>query len=138
MAKQINLENFFTEDREREGVWHEAMVDDKSSGLEFLLVGIHSEYVAARLEEIDKQSDEVRSSDLTDEEKIEKLEELDADRVAVLTKNIRAKDGSELMIDGKPIIFSEELAKEFYKKCPSIKMDNIDFVLKSSSFMILD
>ncbi len=138
MSKTINIENFFTEKNEQEGVWHEPVIDGKPIGLEFLLIGIHPEEVAVKLEELDERSEAIRKSDKDDLKKREELEDLDAERVAILTKDIRAKNGATLVVNDEPIEFSVEFMKDFYKKCPSIKMDNIEFVLKSSNFMILD
>lgn len=136
--KTIDIENFFTEKREREGVWHEPVIDGNPCGIEFLLIGIHSEEATSKLEALDKKSEEIRKSQIEESDKEIKLDDLDAERVAVITKDIRAKNGAELMFEGKPFKFSVEAIKDFYKNCPSIKMDNIDFVLKSSNFMILD
>lgn len=136
--KTIDIENYFTEQKEREGVWHEPVIDGVPVGLEFLLIGIHAEEAVAELEKIDEQSEAVKNSELSDEEKLKKLEEFDVERVAVLTKNIRAKNGAELVLNGEPVKFSTEFMKQFYTNCPSIKIDNIDFVLKSANFMILE
>lgn len=131
----INIEDYYTEKNEREGMWHEPVFEGNGCGLEFLLIGIHSEEAIQKMTEYDKKSEEIQNSKLSDEEKKEKLDELDAERVAVLTKGIRAKDGSELMRDGKPFVFTMEAARELYRNSPDIKLDCVDFVLKSSNFM---
>lgn len=133
--KIVNLEDFFTDVNEREGVWHEPIIDNIPLGLEFLLVGVHPEESIKKMDELDKKSDEIRNSDKSDEEKEEALKWLDAERVAVLTKDIRSTDGSELMIKGKPFKFSEEAAKELYYHNAELKMECVDFVLKSSNFI---
>lgn len=133
--KVIDIEDFFTEKNEREGVWHEPVIDNIPCGLEFLLIGIHSEEAVAKMAELDKKSEEIRNGKDSDEEKEEKLKQLDAERVAVLTKDIRAADGSELTKGGKPFVFSTEIAKELFYNSPDLKMDCVDFVLKSSNFM---
>lgn len=136
--KVINIENFFTEENERKGVWHEPVIDDIPCGIEFLLTGIHTDEATIELTKIDEKSEKIRESTMDESEKEKLLDDLDAERVAVITKGIRAKDGSQLVKNGKPIEFSKEFAKEFYKNCPAIKMHNVDFVLKSSSFMIFE
>ena len=37
--KQINIEDFFTEDNERAGVWFEPKIDGNPCGIEFLVTG---------------------------------------------------------------------------------------------------
>ena len=112
--KVIDIEDFFTEKNEREGVWHEPVIDNIPCGLEFLLIGIHSEEAVAKMAELDKKSEEIRGSKDSNETKEENLKQLDAERVPVLTKDIRAADGSELTKGGKPFVFSTEIAKELF------------------------
>lgn len=133
--KIINLEDFFIDKNEAEGVWHEPVFDDKPCGLQFLLIGIHCDEAVKKQDEYDKKAEAVRKSDLSDEEKQAKLEDIDAERVAVLTKDMRTTDGSALMMNGKPFVFSTETVKELYKNCVLLKMDNVDFVLKASNFI---
>lgn len=133
--KVVNIEDFYTEVNEREGVWHEPIIDNIPCGLEFLLIGIHCEEAVRKMAEIDDKTQLVRDSEASDEEKEVKLNELDALRVAVLTKDIRSSDGAELMLNGKPFKFSEENAMVLFNNCPVLKMDCVDFVLKSSNFI---
>ena len=134
MAKTINIEDFYTEENEKKGMWHEPVVDDKGCGLEFLLIGIHSEEAVKSMEHYDELMESIEDEP-DSKEKEQKLKELDADRVASLTKGIRATDGSELMINGEKFKFSQEAVKQLYLNSPFIKLDNIEFTLKSSNFM---
>lgn len=134
-TKTIDIENYFTEKNEREGVWHEPVIDDVETGLLFLLIGIHSEEAEKKMNEFDKKSDKVRNSELSDKEKEEKLTELDAERVAAFVKDIKTKDGAELTRNGKPIEFSAGLMKELFLNNPDLKMEIVDFVLKSANFI---
>lgn len=131
----INIEDYYTEKNEREGVWHEPVFGGKGCGLELLLIGIHSEEAIQKMTEYDEKSEKVKNSELSDEEKEKKLDELDAERVAVLTKGIRAKDGSDLMKGGKPFVFTMEAVRELFLNNPDMKLDCVDFILKSSNFM---
>jgi hypothetical protein len=133
--KIVNIEDFYTEVNEREGVWHEPIIDNIPCGLEFLLIGIHCEEAIKKMDELDEKSKAIRESEESDEQKDIKLRELDALRVAVLTKGIRSADGAELMMDGKPFKFSEENATQLFLNSPDLKMDCVDFVLKSSNFI---
>ena len=116
-------------------MWYEPVFEDKGCGIELLLIGIHSEEAIKKMTEYDEKSEQIQNSKLSDDEKKEKLDELDAERVAVLTKGIRAKDGSQLMRNGKPYEFSLETIKELYLNNPDLKIACVDFVLKSSNFM---
>lgn len=133
--KIVNLEDFFTDVNEREGVWHEPIIDNIPLGIEVLLIGIHSEEAIKRMEEIDEKVRTVRDSKKGDAEKDEELKQLDALRVAALTKGIRCADGSELHKDGKLFEFSEEAAQELFYNSPDLKMECIEFALKSSNFI---
>ena len=133
--KVVNIEDFFTEVNEREGVWHEPIIDNIPIGIEVLLIGIHSKEAIKKMEDLDEKTNAVRDSKKSDTEKEEELKQLDALRVAVLTKGIRCANGAELYKDGKPFEFSEEAAQELYYNNPDLKMECIDFVLKSSNFI---
>lgn len=133
--KIVNIEDFFTDVNEREGVWHEPIIDNIPLGIEILLIGIHSEEAIKKMEDLDEKTNAVRDSKKSDAEKEEELRQLDALRVAVLTKGIRCADGFELHKDGKPFEFSEKAAQELYYNNPDLKMECIDFVLKSSNFI---
>lgn len=131
----INLEDFYTEKNEENGVWYEPEIDGKPCGLEFLMIGIHSEEAIANMERYDAQMNELYEKE-TDKSVISKKEkEIDAERVASITKDVRAAGGKELRKDGKVLEFSLEAIKEFYLNTPVIKLANIEFALKSSNFM---
>lgn len=133
--KTIKIENFYTDVNEREGVWHDPF-GDKKWGIQLLLIGIHSEEAEKLMNEYDKKSDEVRENkQLKDEEKLNKLEELDAERMASLCKGIRASDGSEITVDGKPLKYTIEVAKKLFMNSSALKMDCVDFVLNSANFV---
>ncbi len=139
MAKKvINIENYFSEKNEQDGVWHEPIIDGNPIGIELLVMGIHSDFATNEMIRIGLESANVEKSDLSKDEKNKKLEELDAERVAVLTKGIRAVDGSTLTYKGEKIKFTTELMKELYLNSPDIKMEIANFVVKSSNFIIFD
>ena len=131
--KVINLEGFFTEENERNGVWHEPLIDGEPCGIQFLIIGIHSEEAIEKMDYYDKLLDELQEND--ESKRIQKEKEIDAERVASITKGIRAADGSVLKVDGEDLKFSMEFMKRFYMEAPMIKMDNVEFAVKSSNFM---
>lgn len=131
----INLEDFYTEKNEEKGVWYEPEIDGKPCGLEFLMIGIHSEEAIANMERYDAQMNELYESEKDKSVIAKKEKEIDAERVASITKGVRASGGKELQKDGKTFEFSLEAIKEFYLNTPVIKLANIEFALKSSNFM---
>lgn len=135
--KVFDIEDLFTEKNEREGVWFEPVFDGVHCGVEFLLIGINSEEAGTAMARFDELSDKIREGNEEQSVKDQKLRELDAERVAALTKGIRATDGYELQYNGKKIddVTLKEVAKELYLNSPDVKLACVDFVLKSSNFM---
>ena len=133
MTNTINIEDFYTEENEKTGVWHEPIIDGNPCGLEFLIIGIHSDEAVKKMDYYDGLLDKLQNE--PEDIRYEKEREIDAERVASITKNIRATNGSTLVEDGKPIEFSTEFMKKFYLNAPIIKMDNIEFAIKTSNFM---
>ena len=135
--KVFNIEDLFTEKNEREGVWFEPVFGDIHCGVEFLLIGINSEEASVAMAKFDELADKIKESKDEDSVKEQKFRELDAERVAALTKGIRVTDGSELQYNGKTVDETtlKEVAKELYLNSPDIKLACVDFVLKSSNFM---
>lgn len=133
--KFIDIEDFYTDDNEKNGVWHEAVTEDGPSGLEFLLIGIHSDEAVAKMEHYDRLVKEVREKEKDPEIRAQKERELDAERVASLTKGIRTSGGEVIRKKGQEIDFSLDFIKEFYLHAPLIKMDNIEFCVRTANFM---
>ena len=134
MSKVINIEDFFTESNEKNGMWHEPVFDGVPCGLEFLIIGIHSREAMERMEYYDNLLEQLDPS-MPEEERDLKEREIDAERVASLTKDMRATNGEDIMIDGKKVVFDKEFIKRLYMEAPLFKMDNIEFALKSSNYM---
>jgi len=135
MEKQtINIEDFFTEDREEEGVWFEPKVNGESCGLQFLVTGFGSNENAAGAERYDKERDEL--DELKDPvEKVKKRKELDARRVAEFIKGIRAADGCEVNFGGKPIESSRPVAEKIFLNAPLIRDEIIRFAKTTTNFI---
>ncbi len=136
--KILNIENFFSEENEKKGVWHEPVVNGRGCGLEFLLIGMNSEEAQKETARVKELSDKIKLEDISDTEKYKKFRELDAEVIAALTKDIRAKNGAELQLAGKKVDFSRGFAKQLYLLSPDLRELNTEFVLKSSNFIILD
>lgn len=133
MSNTINIEDFYTEENEKTGVWHEPVIDGTPCGLEFLIIGIHSDEAVKKMDYYDELLDKLRNE--PENVRYEKEREIDAERVASITKDIRATNGATIVENGEPIEFSLEFMKKFYLNTPLIKMDNIEFAIKTSNFM---
>ena len=133
--KIINIEDYYTEKNEADGVWFEPELDGEPCGLEFCMIGIHSDEAIASMEHFDELMNELYESEKDEKIRSQKEKELDAERVASITKGVRASGGGELRKDGKVLEFSKEAIKEFYLNTPVIKLANIDFAIKSTNFM---
>lgn len=132
--KIINLEDFFTQKNETEGVWHEPVIDGVPMGMEFLMIGIHSDEGVSLMEHYDRLSKELQK-EKDPKIRAKKEAENDAERVASLVKGIRAVEGYELQKGGKEINFSIPVVKELLYNAPLVKMDLIEFAIKTANFM---
>lgn len=134
MSKTIEIEDFYTEDNEKNGVWHEPVIDGEPCGIKFLLIGIHSAEAIKNMEYYDQLIDKL--DEITDpEERAIKEKEIDAERVASLTKDVKASDGADILVGGQKVVFDKAFIKKLYMEAPLFKMDNIEFAIKTSNFM---
>lgn len=135
MEKQtINIEDFFTEGREEEGVWFEPKINGESCGLQFLVTGFGSNENAAGAERYDKERTELE--ELKDPvEKAKKRKELDAKRVAEFIKGIKPAEGYETKLNGQPIEFSKPVAQQIFFNAPLIRDEIIRFSKTTTNFI---
>ena len=133
--KTINIEDFFTEDNERSGVWFEPKINDIPCGIEFLVTGKNTDENVAATERYEKKLAELE--DCKDPvEKARKTKELDASRVAEFVKGMRVVEGYEVNFGGKQIEYSVPLVTQIFLKSPLIKIEVINFVMKTANFII--
>ena len=131
----IDIEDFYTDDNEKNGLWHEGMVDGEPSGLVFQMIGIHSDEAVAKMEHYDRLTKELREKEKDPEIRAAKEREIDAERVASLTKGLKCADGRGIRKGGKEVDFSIDLVKEIFLHSPLLKMDCIEFSIKTANFM---
>ena len=85
----INLEDFFTTDNEKEGIWYEPKIGGIPCGIEFLVTGRGSDENVANSERYDK--DVAGAEDIKDPvERAHKKSVLDANFVATFVKGSRS------------------------------------------------
>lgn len=132
--KKINIEDFFTEDNEKEGIWYHPSVKGMPCGIEFLLTGKNTDENIAATERYEK-----KLAELEDEkdpvEKAQKAKVLDANRVAEFVKGLRVAKGFDVDFGGKAIEYSEPLVQQILLKSPLIKVAIINFVMDTANFI---
>lgn len=132
--KQINIEDFFTEDNEKAGIWFEPKIDEKPCGIEFLVTGASTDDNLIENERYEKamaEAEEIKDQ----KERVNKKKVIDANRIAALVKGIRAADGNELMFGGKPLEYSVPFLQQLMLKSPLIKVEIVKFSLKTANFI---
>lgn len=130
----INLEDLFTEEREKEGVWFEPKIKGNRCGIEFLLTGRSTDENVAGGERYDKAL--AKLDDMKDPiEKSKKQKELFANRVAEFVKGIRPAEGKELYFNGKPLEFSVPTIQKLLQQAPLITGQIFSFVTDTANFM---
>lgn len=135
MEKQtINVEDFFTEEHEAEGVWFEPRINGTPCGIEFLVTGTGTDENVVGAERYEKAIAELE--DIKDQlEKVRKQKILDANRVAEFVHGIRAAGGSNVQFNGKPIEYSVPFIQELLLKAPLIKVEIIKFARDTTNFI---
>lgn len=130
----INLEDLFTEGREKDGVWFEPRIKGVPCGIQFLVTGRSTDENVAGGERYDKALaalEEVKDPI----EKARKQKELFANRVAEFVKGIRPAKDSEVMYNGKPLEFSVPMIQKLLQEAPLITGQIFSFVTDTANFM---
>ena len=134
MSKTINLEDLFTEEREKEGVWFEPKIKGVPCGIQFLVTGRSTDENVAGGERYDKALAELE--DVKDPvEKSKKQKVLFANRVAEFVKGIRPAKDSELKYEGKNLEYSVPMIQKLLQQAPLITGQIFSFVTDTANFM---
>lgn len=132
--KVVNIEDFFTVDNEKNGIWFEPKINGVPCGIEFLVTGTGTDENVANSERFDKAIAE--TEDIKDPvEKARKRKELDANRVAEFVLGIRSADGNDVLFGGKPLESSVPLIQQILLKSPLIKNEIVRFAVKTENFI---
>lgn len=132
--RKFNIEDFFTEDHERDGVWFEPKIKGVPCGIEFLVTGSGTDENMANAERYDKAMAELQDvKDLV--EKAKKQKKVEADRVADFVQGIRPAKGCEPSFNGKPLEYSKPFIKEFLLRAPLIKIEIAKFATQTANFI---
>ena len=135
MAKEvINLEDFFTMDNEKEGIWYEPKIGGVPCGFEFLVTGKNTDENVIASERYDK--DVAEAEDIKDPvERAHKKSVLDANFVATFVKGIRSAGGKEVLYGGKPLEYSMPMIQQLLLKSPLINAEIVRFAVKTENFI---
>ena len=134
-SRKVNIEDFFTEDHEAEGVWFEPKIKGQPCGIEFLVTGTGTDENIAGTERFEKAVSDLE--DIKDPiEKSKKYKVLEANRVAEFVKGIRASESEDVKFGGKPLEYSVPLIQQIFLKAPLIKMEVIKFAKDTANFIV--
>ena len=132
--RKINIEDFFSEENEKKGVWFEPKIEGEPCGLEFLVTGAGTDDNIIENERYEKamaEAEEIKDQ----KERVQKKKEIDANRIAALIQGVRAADGAELYFNGKPLEYSRPFFQELMLKSPLIKVEIVKFAMKTANFI---
>lgn len=133
--KVVNLEDWFSEDNEENGVWASPEIEDvEECPFEFLVTGSNAVKNVADAERYSKKLAELE--DIKDlQEKAEKRKDLDANRMADFIAGMRVKEGYQLNYSGKEFAYSKPLVVKLLRKSPLIQAWLFKFVYKTANFI---
>lgn len=132
--RKIHLEDLFTMDNEKKGVWFEPKIEGRGIGIEFLVKGATTDEALADNEHYEKLYAEAR--EMKDSiERQKQLMEVDAERCAKLVAGIRATSDCEVDFEGKPLEYSQDFIKKLFYKSPLIKTAIVNFASKTANFI---
>lgn len=133
--KVVDISDFFTKDRKEQGVWHEPVVDGRGIGIEFKIIGSDSDAAAPIFSDYDKDMTRIGAIEDTSI-KMKEIRDVDCKTGSKLVKDLRAKNGFDAKIDGKPLVYSTETVYRIFFNAPSIARDIIDFAKSDGNFMV--
>lgn len=132
--RKIHIEDFFTEEHEKEGIWFEPKIEGVPCGIQFLVTGTGTDENVANGERYDKAVAELE--DIKDPvEKVKKRKVLDANRVAEFVKGVKAADDCDADFKGKAIEYSVPFVQELLLKAPLIQIEIIRFAKITENFI---
>ena len=130
----IDISDFFTTDGEMNGVWYEPVVNGHGIGIEFKILGNSSDQAIVAAEQFEKDSAVAEKE--TDVLKKTRLEgKALTKRIASMVIDIRGKDGKEITLKGKPLVYSKENVETILDGSKAIKSDIMKAFLDTSNFM---
>lgn len=135
MEKRIvNIEDFFTVDNAKEGIWFEPKIGRVGCGFEFLVTGATTDEAMADDEHYSKLYSEAEEIKDPIERKAKQMK-VDAERCARLVKGIRAAEDCVVKSEGTDIEYSVPLIEKIFLKSPEIKKAVVNFATDNLNFI---
>ena len=133
--KVVDIADFFTTSREKEGIWYEPHVDDVGIGIEFKILGYSSDQNVISAEVYRKEHEAAEAE--TDPVKKNNMErDAVCKRIASLVTDIRGKNGNEIRIGGKPLVYSEDVVRQILYENIDIRTDLFKATLDTPNFQM--
>lgn len=133
--KVVDIADFFTTSREKEGVWYEPKVDDVGIGIEFKILGYSSDQNVISAEVYRKEHEAAEAE--TDPVKKNNMErDAVCKRIASLITDLRGKNGNEIKIGGKPLTYSEDAVRQILYENIDIRTDLFRATLDTPNFQM--
>lgn len=130
----VDIGDYFTTDNETSGIWYEPVVNGKGIGIEFKILGNSSDQAIMAAEQYEK--DYALTEKETDVLKKTRMEaKALTKRISAMVIDIRGKDGKEIAIKGKPLVYSKENVEMILDGSKAIKSDIMKAFLDTSNFM---
>ena len=131
----VDISNFFTTTREKEGVWYEIHVGEIATGLEVNLLGgasdeniLSADVYRKEHEEAEKEKDPAKKAELERKAVCKRLS-------AIIT-DLRCKKGYEIIINGEPLTYSPEVVYQILWESKDIRSDIFQATFDDSNFMM--
>lgn len=132
--RTVHLEDLFTMDNEKKGIWFEPKIEGYGIGIEFLVKGATTDEALADNEHFEKKY--INAREIKDSiERQDELMKVDAARCAKLVAGIRATSDCKVDFEGKPLEYSQEFIEKLFYKSPLIKTAIVNFAAKPSNFI---
>lgn len=130
----IEISDFFTTSREKEGVWIEPEINGVGLGVEFKVVGQSSPIFVEAISKYMAAHNKVLEE--TDIKKAYELEtEAQSDRSASIVVDLRAKPGVKLEDGGEALKYSPDVVRKIMYEITAIRDDVWEKASRSYSFM---
>lgn len=133
-VKTVDIADFFTTTKEREGIWYEAKVRGKPTGLMFKLLGYASDENVISAEAYRKAHEEVEKE--TDPAKKANLErEAVCNRLSAIITDLKSAEGKNITLKGEPLSYSKEVVHQILWESLDIRSDVFNASFDSTNFM---
>ena len=130
----IEISDFFTTSREKEGVWIEPEISGVGLGIEFKVVGQSSpKFVEAVSKYMTAHNKVLEEQDIMKAYELETAAQ--CDRAAGVVMDLRAKPGVKLENGGEALIYSPETVRKIMYEITEIRDDIWEKATRSYTFM---